>query len=140
MGIRVPLFRRRRHDPVMVQPEFAQGQAEKLVQRLFRAGGPARVGFDDVLRHRTGSASSTVCARTAEVLASQVAGRVCVVDANSSTPSLHQYFQLENREGFSDALVKSISMLEVARQIQGHKLSLVTCGTSSEVSLTMQSG
>lgn len=136
MGIHIPLFRRAGHDEsVMARPEFAQEQASKLVQRLFTSAGQtaaASVMFCGVER---GSGCSTVCGRTAEVLASQVPGSVCVVDANLHAPSLHRYFQLENREGFSDALVKSSSMQGFARQIQGRNLWVITAGTSLDVLL-----
>jgi Mrp family chromosome partitioning ATPase len=140
MGIRVPLFRRANHDEsVMTPPEFAQEQASKLVQRLFTPRGQtaaASVMFCGVER---GSGCSTVCARTAEVLASQVPGSVCVLDANLHAPSLHRYFQLENREGFSDALVTSSSLQGFARQIQGGNLWVITAGTTLGISLPASS-
>ena len=136
MGIRIPLFRRAGHDEsVMAPSQFAHEQASKLVQRLFTPAGQtaaASVMFCGVER---GSGCSTVCGRTAELLASQVPGSVCVVDANLHAPSLHRYFQLENREGFSDALVRSSSMQGFARQIQGHNLWVITAGTSLDVLL-----
>jgi len=135
MGMRIPLFRRARHQSVAVPPEFAQEQASKLVHRLFTPTGqaaPASVLFCGIER---GSGCTTVCGRTAEILASQVPGTVCVVDANLEAPSLHRYFQLENREGFSDALVKSSSMQGFAQQIQKRNLWVVTCGTALDVSL-----
>lgn len=136
----MPLFRRAGHDePVMGLPEFAQEQASNLVQRLFTPGGQnaaASVMFCGVER---GSGCSTVCSRTAELLASQVPGSVCVVDANLHAPSLHRYFQLENREGFSDALATSSSMQGFARQIQGSNLWVITAGTSLDVSLLASS-
>jgi Mrp family chromosome partitioning ATPase len=136
MGIHIPLFRRAGHEEsVMAPPEFAHEQASKLVQRLFTATGQtaaASVMFCGVER---GSGCSTVCGRTAELLASQVPGSVCVVDANLRAPSLHRYFRLENREGFSDALVGSSSMQGFARQIQGRNLWVITAGTSLDALL-----
>jgi len=136
MGIHIPLFRRAGHDESVVAPaEFAQKQASKLVQRLFTPTGQAAAASVMFCGVERGSGCSTVCGRTAELLASQVPGSVCVVDANLHAPSLHRYFQLENREGFSDALVGSSSMQGFARQIQGRNLWLITAGTSLDVSL-----
>ena len=136
MGIRVPLFRRAGHDEsVMAAPEFAQEQASNLVQRLFTPTGQAAAASVMFCGVERGSGCSTVCGRTAEILASQVPGSVCVVDANLRAPSLHRYFQLENREGFSDALVGSSSMQGFARQVQGRNLWVITAGTSLDASL-----
>jgi len=81
------------------------------------------------------SGCSTVCFRTAEILAAQKRGTVCLVDANLRAPSLHRHFRIENRAGFSDSLVKPESMQGLAQQIQGSKLWVVTSGTALDVSL-----
>lgn len=135
MGMRIPLFRRAGHESVAMPSEFAQEQASKLVHRLFTPTGqaaPAAVMFCGIDRS---SGCTTVCGRTAEILASQIPGTVCVVDANLQSPSLHRYFQLENREGFSDALVNSSSMQGLAQQIQKRNLWVVTCGAALDVPL-----
>jgi Mrp family chromosome partitioning ATPase len=138
MGIRIPLFRRAGHDASVMAPhEFAQEQASNLVQRLFTPTGQKAAASVMFCGVESGSGCSTVCGRTAEVLASQVPGSVCVVDANLHAPSLHRYFQLENREGFSDALVRSSSMQGFARQIQGRNLWVITAGTSLDVALPL---
>ena len=136
MGIRVPLFRRADHDEsITASPDVAQEQASKLVQRLFTPTGQASAASVMFCGVESGSGCSTVCGRTAELLSSQVPGSVCVVDANLRAPSLHRYFQLDNREGFSDALAKSSSMQGFARQMQGRNLWVITAGTSLDVLL-----
>src|SRR5271166_1718028 len=73
----------------------------KLVQRLFILPGnesPRSVVFAAPER---GNGCSWVCARVAEVLASQVSGSVCLVDANLRRPGLHSQFTLENHHGLS---------------------------------------
>jgi Mrp family chromosome partitioning ATPase len=67
----------------------------QLLQRLFflsRSGTPNMVVFCGV---DTNDAAEFVCARTAEVLASQVQQSVCLVDANLREPSLHRRYDLD---------------------------------------------
>ncbi len=139
MGIRVPLFRRSGHASSATQPESAQEflqQAGKLVHRLFAPPGqpaPSSVMFCGIDR---GSGCSTLSCRTAEILAAKMRGTVILVDANLAAPSLHRHFQLENRQGFSDALVSPEPMHNLARQIKGSNLWVLTNGTAPDVSLT----
>ena len=139
MGIRVPLFRRSGHASSATQPESAQEflqQAGKLVHRLFAPPGqpaPSSVMFCGIDR---GSGCSTLSCRTAEILAAKMRGTVILVDANLAAPSLHRHFQLENRQGFSDALVSSEPMHNLAKQIKGSNLWVLTNGTVPDVSLT----
>jgi Mrp family chromosome partitioning ATPase len=55
-----------------------------------------------------GAGSSWMCARVAEVLASQVRGSVCVVDCNLRSPGLHRQFAVDNHFGLSDALPRTL--------------------------------
>jgi Mrp family chromosome partitioning ATPase len=84
---------------------LARGEEEiKLVQRVFLAPGPATcraVLFAEVERHGD---SAAICARSAEILAAQVGGAVCVVDADLRKPSLHHRFGIEVVSGVSDGL------------------------------------
>jgi Mrp family chromosome partitioning ATPase len=158
MGMRNQLFQRSGYESPAMQPELAQEflqQVRKLVHKLFAPTGqsaPTSVIFCGTDR---ASGSSSVCCRTAELLAAQVPGTVCVVDANLTAPSLHRHFQIENRRGFSDALVrsdvksdvksdaksevKSDSMQGFAQQIRGSNLWVVTSGTALDVSLAAYS-
>jgi len=95
--------------PVASSSAVAGGELDeftKLVQRLFIMPGnesPRSVVFAATER---GNGCSWVCARVADVLASQVSGSVCVVDANLRRPGLHEQFSTENHYGLSDALLK----------------------------------
>jgi Mrp family chromosome partitioning ATPase len=139
MAIPVPLRRRSDSNSTAKQPEltaeFLQ-QAHKLVHRLFSPAGqsgPAAVMFCGIDR---GSGCSTVCCQVAEILTARAPGAVCVVDASLRAPSLHRKYHLENRTGFSDALVNHQSLQGFAQQVQGTKLWVVTAGTALDVSLT----
>jgi Mrp family chromosome partitioning ATPase len=102
----------------------------KLVQRLFILPGPAQapgaVAFSGVNKS---AGCSWVCAHASEVLAEQIAGNVCVVDANLRSPSLHDYFKFENSSGFADAVKSTKPIHEYARRASGSHLWLITAGT-----------
>lgn len=81
--------------PVASQLAITSAELEeftKLVQRLFIMPGndsPRSVVFTATER---GNGCSWVTARVADVLASQVSGSVCLVDANLRRPGLHEQF------------------------------------------------
>src|ERR1039458_5519179 len=95
--------------PVASQLAISNAELEeftKLVQRPFIMPGnesPRSVVFTATER---GNGCSWVCARVADVLASQVSGSVCLVDANLRRPGLHAQFSAENHNGLSDALLR----------------------------------
>ncbi|MCU1303532.1 MAG: capsular exopolysaccharide family [Candidatus Sulfotelmatobacter sp.] len=104
----------------------------KLVQRLFIMPGneaPRSVVFTATDR---GNGCSWVCAHAAEVLASQVSGSVCLVDANLRRPGLHSQFSVENHYGLSDALMKPDPVRTFARNLGRPNLWMVSCGSGSE--------
>src|SRR4051794_39220843 len=91
--------------PLLVQAPVLNLEAKeleevtKLVQRLFLLPGtdsPRSVVF---MGTEPGNGCSWTCARTAEVLASQIAGSVCIVDANLREPALHESFGVANQHG-----------------------------------------
>src|ERR1700722_18072077 len=60
----------------------------KLVQRLFLVPGADAPRVVVVSGTESGSGCSWVCARMAELLASQVSASVCVVDTNLAPPTV----------------------------------------------------
>jgi Mrp family chromosome partitioning ATPase len=114
---------------------MADGEVEeitKLVQRLFIVPGndsPRSVVFTAPER---GTGCSWVCARVAEILARQVAGSVCVVDANLRSPGLHSQFGAGNEQGLADALTKADPVRNFARNLSRSNLWLLSSGSSSE--------
>src|SRR5579871_1231324 len=102
-----------------------------LVQRLFVMPGndsPRSVVFAAPER---GNGCSWVCARVAEVLASQVSGSVCLVDANLRRPGLHEQFSAENQVGLSDALLRPDPVRSFARNVGRPNLWMVSAGSSA---------
>ena len=122
-------------DPVASPLAMVGGEIEeftKLVQRLFILPGnesPRTVVFAAPER---GNGCSWVCARVAEVLASQGSRSVCLVDANLRRPGLHSQFALENHHGLSDALMKPDPVRTFAHNLGRPNLWLVSCGSSTE--------
>ncbi len=71
---------------------FATEQLHGLVRQVFFSGGPRpprQVVFTAI---DDSPEMARICTRVAETLASQVPGNVCVVEANSHSPMLHNCF------------------------------------------------
>jgi protein-tyrosine kinase len=101
----------------------------KLVQSVFilpqSAKRPDVVAFCGVGR---GVGCSWVCARASEALATQTGASVCVVDANLHSPSLHEYFEAENKSGFAEALRETAGVHEFVEHIEGANIWLMPAG------------
>lgn len=122
--------------PVDVQPlklemeEEQRDEIMKLVQHVFlmpRAEAPRTVVFTGV---ESGNGCSWICCRAAEILASQVRGPICVVDANLRSPGLHQHFGVENHHGLSDALKATESIRKFVCPLGRQNLWLLSCGAN----------
>ena len=103
-------------------------EVNKLVQRLFLFPGPDRpraVVFSG-LEH--GNGCSWICARASESLVAQGADSVCLVDTNLRSPSLHQYFAVDNIVGLAEAVLQTGSIRNFVQRIPGSNLWLLTCG------------
>lgn len=118
----------------------------KLVHRIFltpdRLGGPIRsVVFSAV---DTRADSALLPAAAAELLASRVTGRICLVDADFYAPSLHSCYGVNNDIGLIDALSNSGPVRSYARRlVQGAETSLWllpsgTSGNRRELLLTSE--
>jgi protein-tyrosine kinase len=103
-------------------------QEIRLVQRVFPETTPdsTRVGLFACLESEAGCAPT--CARVAELLAARGEGPVCVVDANFLTPSLHEYFGVENVNGLAEATVESGPIQRFAQQVPEPDLWLIPSG------------
>ena len=120
----------------------------KLVHRVFlttdRVGGPIRSVACSAVDTRNDSA--LLSAAAAELLASRVTRRVCLVDANFYAPSLHNGYGVSNDIGLVDALKSTGPFRSYARRlVQGHESSLwlLPAGSTerrSELLLTTEQG
>lgn len=120
--------------PVELQPlqlkmeEAQRDEMFKLVQRVFMAPGTGRGRMVVVSAMEAGNGCSWICARMAEVLASQVSGSVCVVDANLRSPGLHREFNVPNHYGLTDALQVSEPIRRFVTSLTRPNLWLLSCG------------
>jgi len=118
--------------PVLVErrKSVRLGEEEilKMVQRVFRSTNPdaPRTVVFSSIEH--GEGCTWVCANAALTLAAQTNASVCVVDANLRTPSLHEFFGLENAYGLAEAVTQSGSVRTFAQQIAGSNLWVLTSG------------
>ena len=113
-------------------PANAAGEIANLVRRVFllqhAAPPPKVVAFCAI---EEGAGCSWVCARAAESLAAEAAGRVCIVDANLSAPSVHEQLRMTNTSGFSDGLAGTRPMSEYARAAWTERLWAITSGAAA---------
>jgi capsular exopolysaccharide synthesis family protein len=109
--------------------KVAQEEAFKLVQNIFLLQGkesPRVVVFAGI-DPRNGC--SAICAQTAETLAMQQVGTVCLVDGNLRSPSLPELFSVSNHYGLTDSLSKQGSIREFAKVVGPDNLWLLSTGS-----------
>ena len=124
--------------PLQLKMESAQrDEIFKLVQRVFLTGGADRGRIVVVSGMEAGNGCSWICARMAEVLASQVSGSVCVVDANLRAPGLHREFGVPNHYGLTDALQVTDPIRRFVTSLSRPNLWLLSCGAEVEGMQTM---
>jgi Mrp family chromosome partitioning ATPase len=117
-------------NPALPIDPGAREEVTKLVQRLFLSGQRTRqVVFTGT---EEGNGCSWICAHAADILASQTAGTVCVVDCDVHYPTLHTEFQVTNHYGLADALVSGEPIRQFAQQLAHPNLWLLSCGASNE--------
>ncbi len=123
--------------PVELQPlklemeEKQRDEMMKVVHHVFfmpEAEAPRTVVLTSP---EPGNGCSWICCRAAQILASQVRGPICVVDANLRSPALHQNFGVENHHGLSDALRATESIRNFVRPLGRQNLWLLSCGASA---------
>jgi polysaccharide biosynthesis transport protein len=124
--------------PLQLKMDNAQrDEIFKLVQRVFLMPGARRGRVVVLAGMETGTGCSWICARVAEVLASQVSGSVCVVDANLRSPGLHREFGVDNHYGLTDALQGGESIRRFVTSLSRPNLWLLSCGGEVEGMQTM---
>jgi len=104
-----------------------QDEISKLVQRLFLLPNGCRaVTFAGV---EEGNGCTWLTARAADLLASQIAGTVCVVDGNFRAPDLHNCWHVENGPGLTDAMTEAGSIGKYCRPLDRENLWLLSVGS-----------
>lgn len=103
-----------------------------LVGKLFLGrDGPIvqTVGFAGT---ETDGRECSLVVQSADTLATLVAGRVCVVDANVLEPSAHQHFGLSNSRGLSNLVLESATSVNQVAQCVDQNLWLLAAGQARE--------
>jgi protein-tyrosine kinase len=119
-------------EPLQLEIEEKQRhEIMKCVQHVFlmpRAEAPRTVVLTGI---ESGNGCTWICSRVAEILASQVRGPVCVVDANLRSPALHHNFGVANHHGLSDALNGTESIRNFVSPLGRQNLWLLSCGANA---------
>jgi protein-tyrosine kinase len=104
-------------------------EALRLVQNIFLTARPDPFRVVVFSAIDSGNGCSRVCAQAAAVLASNVTGSVCLVDANLRTPSLPEFFGLTNHHGLADSLRSTGSIRDFAKKVRPDNFWLLSCGS-----------
>ncbi|HYA23929.1 MAG TPA: CpsD/CapB family tyrosine-protein kinase [Terriglobales bacterium] len=113
--------------PLLEMDEGQRDELNKLVQRLFLQPNQdcRSVVFSGT---EAGNGCTWTCARAAEILLSQRAASVCLVDANLRSPGLHQQFGVENHHGLSNSLLVADPVTNFVCAAGRSNLWLLSCG------------
>jgi len=112
-------------------------EINSFVQQVFLLSGatvPRTVVFTST---EPGTGCSWVAAHTAEVLASRIAGSVCLVDANLRDPEIHSQFGMENGAGLSEALQQLDPVRSLVRTSSLPNLFVMTAGNSAQTAQSL---
>lgn len=108
------------------------GEITGIMQRVFLLAPASRVpeavAFSAI---DSGAGCSWTCARVAEALAEQACGKVCVVDANLRSPSLHEHFGVAASPGLSDALRNGQPVRAAPRPVRRDNLWFLAAGSTN---------
>ena len=109
--------------------QFAREESLRLVQRTFllQTPDPPRAVVFAGIDH--GNGCSQLCVQTAETLASNTRGSICLVDANLRSPSLPQLFGTTNHSGLTDALRQEGSIRSFVKPLRVRNIWLLSCGS-----------
>lgn len=118
----------------MKHEKLFQEECLKLVQSLFFLQGGASQRSVVFAGIDSGNGCSRVCARIAQLLAMNIPGTVCLIDANLRTPSLPDTFGVPNHFGLTDCLRNEGPIKTFAKTLKPENLWLLSCGSSAEVS------
>jgi Mrp family chromosome partitioning ATPase len=120
----------REQQPLRFEMEgWQREELTKLVRGVFLAPGAESNHSVVLASSESGNGCSWICARAAELLSTEVAGRVCLVDANFGRATLHEHFGVPNHHGLSDALRQDGSMGGYVSQLSRRNLALLSAGT-----------
>lgn len=121
----------------LAMEEGQRDEMFKLVQRVFFAPGSDGAHLVVISGTESGNGCSWICSRMGEVLASQVSGSVCLVDANVRAPGLHREFGVSNHYGLTNALQGREPVRNFVTPLSRANLWVLTGGEEIEGSPTV---
>jgi protein-tyrosine kinase len=110
-------------------PPATREESLKLVQRLFltpEQTAPKAVVFAAI---DSGNGCTRLCAITAQLLAENVGGSVCLVEGNFRTPALPDLFGVDNHHGLADSLRQEGAIRGFAKQAGRDNVWLLSSGS-----------
>jgi Mrp family chromosome partitioning ATPase len=110
-------------------PPETREESLKLVQRLFLTSEqtpPKAVVFAAI---DSGNGCTRLCAITAQLLAENVSGSVCLVEGNFRAPSLPDLFGVDNHHGLADSLRQEGAIRGFAKQAGRDNVWLLSSGS-----------
>src|SRR5258707_13550841 len=116
-----------RRPPSRFDPVGSEEEAE-LVQRVFLL--PAYETPHVVVFYRVGDIDGGVgiCARAGQNLANQTGSPVCMVEGDLHSPSLHEYFDMDNFRGLTDAPLEPGPIRDFVHSLPGSNPSVLPGG------------
>jgi Mrp family chromosome partitioning ATPase len=124
--------------PVHLDPASLE-EINAVAQQVFLAAGADSPRTVVLTSTDSGTGCTWVCAHLGEVLASRIAGSVCLVDANLRAPGLHAQFGLDNQCGLAEALLESQPIRGFARCLTRPNFWLITSGLGIEAAQSLLS-
>jgi Mrp family chromosome partitioning ATPase len=100
----------------------------RFVNRLLLMPGTERPKVLVLAAAQRGDGCSWLTARAAEILADKIEGEVCAVDTNFASPALHVLLGVENKNGFSDAILENGPVSSFAANVH-RNLWCLSCGS-----------
>lgn len=120
--------------PNLEMEERQRNELIKVVQSLFLMAGSKAPRAVVLAGMDPGNGCSWICSRASELLASQVKGPVCIVDANFHSPALHDHFGVSNHQGLSDALDGTEPIRTFVHRLGGDNLWFLGSGGRGQTS------
>ena len=126
---RTKKWKTRRASRRMTADQIAREESHRLVEHIFLAQTeePPRVVVFAGIDH--GNGCSSICAHTAEALQQNLAGTVCLLEANFRSPSLPKFYGLANHYGLTDALISEGPIRSFAKPVGKDNLYLMSSGS-----------
>jgi Mrp family chromosome partitioning ATPase len=110
-------------------------ELKKLVQRLFLCG-PAPTRLVVFAGAGPGVGCTWICVNATKVLSSQTTRRVCLVDTNTTSPSVAEYFHIPNSGGFVEALAGVGPVRSFTRRV-ANNVWVLTAGKHTKAEIVL---